>query len=337
MPVPPTLSVLLPVRNGADLLEEAISSLQAQTFEAFELLAVDDGSTDRTAEILREVAGKDPRITVFSQDRLGIVAALEKARGQARGRYLARMDADDVSLPHRFEAQLDLMESDHRIVASGTGVEYFPRTSVRDGALRYEEWLNSLSSHEEIVRDLFVECPLAHPSLMVRSDVMALVGGYRDLGWPEDYDLVFRLWEGGGRFGKVPETLLRWREGPDRLSRTHPSYSEEAFRRCKARYLLRSHLAEGRGVVIGGAGPVGKAFAIELKAQGGKLRAFVDRSPRKQGQEVHGVKVFSPVDAGLFSAEFHLAAVAQPGAREQIRRDLGALGLQEVAGFVAVA
>ena len=333
----PPLSVLLPVRNGEDSLREAIGSLMAKSFSAFEVLVVDDGSTDGTGELLRTLAEEDSRLRVFTQGAKGIVAALEAARARARGRFLARMDADDIAHPDRFQSQLELMASDSRIVATGTGVTYFPREQVRDGSFRYEGWINSLTSHDSMVRDLFVECPLPHPTLLLRADVLALIGGYRENGWPEDYDLILRLWEGGGRFGKVPERLLQWRDGANRLSRTHPAYLEEAFRRCKVHYLLRSHLEGGRGVVIWGAGPVGKAFARELQAQGGKLRAFVDRAPNKLGQEIHGVQVVAPEDAGRFQEDFHLAAVAQPDGREEIREDLRGLGLKEIEDFLAVA
>lgn len=333
----PTLSVLLPVRNGESFLREALSSLIEQSFPAFEILAVDDGSTDATGEVLRAVAREEPRLRVFTQEAKGIVAALELGRSRARGRYLARMDADDIAHPDRFQRQMELIASDSRIAAVGSGVTYFPRTQVRDGALRYECWINSLTSHDSMVRDLFVECPLPHPTLLLRADFLDLVGGYRENGWPEDYDLILRLWEGGGRFGKVPESLLHWREGASRLSRTHPAYSEEAFRRCKVHYLLRSHLVGDRGVVIWGAGPVGKAFARELLAQGGRLRAFVDPAPKKGGQEVHGVRVTAPEDAWQFREEFHLAAVAQPGVREEIREALRGLGLRELEDFLAVA
>jgi glycosyltransferase involved in cell wall biosynthesis len=333
----PTLSVLLPVRNAEKSLREAIGSLLAQSFSAFEILCVDDGSTDGTAELLRRLAKEDSRLRVFSQEPQGIVSALEMARSRARGRYLARMDADDIAHPDRFQSQLDMMASDSRIVASGTGVSYFPRNQVRDGSLRYESWINSVTSHDAMVRDLFVECPLPHPTLLLRADVLKLLGGYRETGWPEDYDLVLRLWEAGGRFGKVPEQFLQWREGPDRLSRTHSTYSEEAFRRCKVHFLLRSHLSGGRGVVIWGSGPVGKAFARELQAQGGRLHAFVDPAPNKLGQEIHGVPVVPPQEAGQFGKEFHLAGVAQPGVREEIREDLRRLGLKEIEDFLAVA
>jgi glycosyltransferase involved in cell wall biosynthesis len=334
---PPPLSVLFPVRNAEKTVQDALDSVLGQSFSSFELLVVDDGSTDRTEEILRGLARKDSRIRLLSQGPLGIVPALEAARAEAKGAFLARMDADDLSLPGRFQEQMDLMSSDRRLVACGTGVSYVPRESVRRGALRYEVWINGLTTHDEIERGLFVECPIPHPTFFLRASALDVVGGYRDRGWPEDYDLVLRLWEAGGRFGKVPGIHLHWREGPGRLSRTAPAYSEESFRRCKVFFLLRTHLRRSRGVVVWGAGPVGKAFARELKRQGGSLVAFVDLDPRKIGQEIHGVPVVPPMDGRRFSEAFHVAAVAKGRAREEIRGALAEAGAVETRDFVAVA
>jgi glycosyltransferase involved in cell wall biosynthesis len=333
----PPLSVLLPVRNGESVVRGALESLARQTFPDFEVIVVDDGSTDGTGEVLRAVSSDDPRVRVFTREPMGVVPALEFARAQASGAYLARMDADDGAFAERFERQMEVMTSDRRIALCGTGIAYFPREIIREGALRYESWINGIASHEDLVRDLFVECPIPHPTFLLRADMVDLVGGYRAIGWPEDYDLVFRLWEGGGRFGKVPEVLLRWREGEDRLSRTHSAYSPEAFRRCKVHFLLRSLLRKGQGVVVWGAGPVGKAFAKELLAQGGTLIAFVDLDPRKVGQTIHGVRVIRPEAALRFGDAFSVAAVGKEGVREEIRGVLRAGGLIENEDFVAVA
>ena len=334
---PPQVSVLLPVRNGEETVSDAIESVLGQSFSSFELLAVDDGSMDETPGILSDFAAADSRIHISSQGPRGIVAALEVARHKARGRYLARMDADDIALPGRLKAQVELMEADPRIVVAGTQVAYFPRDDVRVGALRYERWLNSLTEHEAMVRDIFVECPIPHPTFLLRTRVVELVGGYRNRGWPEDYDLVLRLWEAGGRLGKVPALLLKWREGAARLSRRDEVYSEEAFRRCKVHYLLRTHLAAGRPVVVWGAGPVGKAFARELRAQGGNLGAFVDLDPRKIGQEIHGVPVIPVSEANAFAGAFSVSAVGKGRARQEIRSTLSELGWKELEDFVAVA
>jgi len=337
MTASPQISVLLTVRNGEGVVRQALESLARQTFSDFEVGGVDDGSTDGTGEVLQSMEKEDNRIRVFTREPMGIVPALEFARAQARGPYLARMDADDGAFSERFKRQMELMTSDRRIVLCGTGIAYFPREAVRDGALRYEGWINGLTAHDDLVRDLFVECPIPHPTFLLRADVMDLVGGYRDMGWPEDYDLVLRLWEGGGRFGKVPGVLLRWREGEERLSRTHPAYSGEAFRRCKVHFLLRTHLRKGRGVVVWGAGPVGKAFARELIAQGGTLLAFVDLDPRKVGQEIYGVRVILPAEALRIPGAFSVAAVGKTGGREEIREALREVGRVESKDFVAVA
>jgi glycosyltransferase involved in cell wall biosynthesis len=337
MTASPPISVLLPVRDGEGVVRNALESLSRQTFSDFEVVVVDDGSTDGTGEVLQAMANEDHRIRVFTREPMGIVPALEFARAQARGRYLARMDADDGAFSQRFQRQMELMISDRRMVLCGAGIAYFPREIVRDGAIRYENWINGLTTHDSLVRDLFVECPIPHPTFLLRADVVDLVGGYRDLGWPEDYDLVLRLWEGGGRFGKVPEVLLRWRESEVRLSRTHPAYSGDAFRRCKVHFLLRTHLRKARGVLVWGAGPVGKAFARELIAQGGALLAFVDLDPRKVGQEIHGVRVIQPAEAVRIPGAFSVGAVAKRGGREEIREDLRRAGRVESSDFVAVA
>jgi GT2 family glycosyltransferase len=332
----PPVSVLLPVRDGAPHLDECIASLAAQTEGDFEVIAVDDGSRDRTSELLADWATRDRRVRVHTQRPLGLVAALERARAHARGRWLARMDADDVALPNRLAAQRALMEADPTLSACGGGVRYVPRDAVRGGALRYERWLNALTTPEAIARDLFVECPLAHPTFFMRADAVAAVGGYRDRGWPEDYDLLLRLWRAGGRMTSVPEVVLHWREGAGRLSRVHPAYGADAFRRCKAHHLAASLLA-GRDAVVWGAGPTGKAFARALAREGVRTRAFVDLDPRKIGQVIQDAPVLAPADLKREPGVFCVAAVGQPGAREEIRATLRAGGWREGADCAAVA
>ncbi len=331
----PAISVLLPVRDGAPWLPEAILSLAAQTESDFEVVAVDDGSTDRTAEILKDWASSDPRVRVLRQQASGIVVALERARLEARGRWLARMDADDVCAPNRLARQREHMEQDRSLGACGTFVRYFPRDRVRAGARRYEAWMNASSTRSELERELFVECPIAHPTLFARAEAVRAIGGYRDRGWPEDYDLVLRLWASGAGLEKVPEVLVHWRERPQRLSRTSPTYADGAFVRCKVHFLRETLLGRHRAVVWG-AGPVGKAFARALRRAGTEVAAFVEVDPRKVGQEIHGARVVD-TRAGLGLDGFHLAAVGQPGARAEIRRILASSGRRETSDFIAVA
>jgi hypothetical protein len=325
------------VRDGARHLSQAIASLEAQTDGDFEVVAVDDGSSDATPELLADWKGRDGRVRVLRQDPAGIVAALERARAQARGTFLARMDADDRAEPHRLESQRRLAEADASLAVVGAWIRYFPRTEVRAGARRYESWLNGSAFPEEVERELFVECPLAHPTFFMRAESVDAVGGYRDRGWPEDYDLILRLWAAGGRLAKVPEVLLHWREGADRLHRTDPRYAPDAFVRCKVHHLRRTLLSQGRPVAVWGAGPVGKAFARALTDAGTPVRAFVEVDPRKIGQEIHGAPVLDTEGGLALEGVLHLAAVGQPGARETLRGILSDGGRVEMRDFVAVA
>lgn len=330
------MSVLLPVRDEAAYLAEALSSLSAQTLSDFEVLVVDDGSTDGSAELAEAHARDDPRFRVLGQEPAGIVAALERARDEARGRLIARMDGDDVALPERLEAQVEAF-ADPELAACGGRVSYFPEGAVRDGTRRYECWLNGLVTAEAAARDVFIECPLPHPAMTVRADALAAVGGYRDCGWPEDYDLVLRLWAAGARFRNVETPVLRWRDHEARRSRLDPAYSLEAFVRCKVHHLRATLLPGFPGVLVWGAGPVGKSFARELQAQGSKVAAFVDVDPRKIGHEVHGAPVVSLEDAAAFRESFAVGAVAGEVARAEIREAIAAEGRKDGVDFVAVA
>jgi glycosyltransferase involved in cell wall biosynthesis len=326
----PLVSVLMPVRDEAPYLAEALASLSAQTLEEFEVLVVDDGSRDGSAEIAETHARQDPRFRVVRQHAAGLVSALERARAEARGRYVARMDGDDVALPRRLESQVAALEEDNRLAACGGGIAYFPAGTVREGARRYERWINGLVTVEAAARDVFVECPIPHPTLMASREVLE----YRPCDWPEDYDLVLRLWARGERFRNVDEVVLRWRDHSARLSRTASRYSLDAFVRCKVAHLRATLLRGFERVIIWGAGPVGKSFAREL---GPQVAAFVDVDPRKIGKQVYGVPVVALNAAAAYADAFALGAVAGEEARAEIRAAVTAQGRRDGVDFVAVA
>jgi hypothetical protein len=241
------------------------------------------------------------------------------------------------SLPARLERQLADLASGKADVL-GCQIHYFPEEAVAGGARRYEVWLNELVTPEEHARDLFIECPLAHPTFMMPRALLESVGGYRARGWPEDYDLILRLWRRGARLAKVPERLFLWREAPGRTSRTHADYHADAFRRCKAHHLSRSYLAGGRPALIWGGGPFGKLLARELLAQGVPLRGFVDLSPRRIGQVIYGAPVLSQPEAfRLRGQAFGIAAVGQSGARAEIRAAMAQAGWIETIDFCCAA
>lgn len=332
----PRVSVLLPCRNAVPFLDECIASLDGQTLRNFEVRAVDDDSSDETGAMLDAWAKRNPRVHVLRTAGRGLVSALNRAAAAARAPLLARMDADDIAEPDRLGRQSTFLEARRELAACGTGVRLFPPDRVGSGYARYEAWLNGLREPEELWRDLLVECPIAHPALLVRTSVFRGLGGYRDAGWPEDYDLVLRLHAAGMRAANLAETLLRWRVHEGRHSLSSDRYAPQAFRRCKVHFLREAFLPAGRSLVVWGAGKVGKPLARELRRQGLSVLSFVDLDPRKVGQVVHGAPVLDPPAFSRLAAgprPYVLTAVGSPGARDQIREALSSVGYRDIDDY----
>ena len=332
----PRVSILFPCRDAEKTIGEAIASLESQTFEEFEAIAVDDASSDCTRSILDAWSRRDVRVRIVEGAGNGIVEALQRSVVAASAPVLARMDADDIASPDRIEVQLSLLDARPDLAGCGSRVALFPESEIGSGYRRYESWINSVQSPEDVRKNAFVECPVAHPTLMLRSSVMRAVGGYRDMGWPEDYDLVLRLLAAGAHMANMDATLLRWRASSDRLSLAGPQYRPEAFRRCKVHFLREVVLHPGRDLVVWGAGKVGKPLARELIRQGLRVSGFVDLDPRKIGQVIHGATVLSPDDfarAPSGQRPYVLVAVGSPGVRDEIRQELENCGMEELSDF----
>ena len=329
----PAISVLLPARNAAATLGEALAGVLAQRgAPPFEVVCVDDGSTDATSALLREAAGRDDRIRVVRGEGRGLPAALQLGLRHCRGEFIARMDADDRVHPDRLRLQSALLERDPALGVVGSRVFIFPWL-LSPGLFRLQEWLDSLSSAEDCARERFVDAPLVHPSTTFRRAALEAVGGYRDRGWPEDWDLLPRLVEAGYRIAKAPELLLWWRDSSGRLTRTGRAYSQEALRALRAEHLAAA--LRGRPCEMWGAGPTGKRLARALEARGVRVRRFVDVARRKR--LARGAPVVSPAELGAPGDALLIVAVGAAGAREPIRAALEALGWQQGRDWVFAA
>jgi len=334
-------SVLMPCYNSADTLEEALASVIGQTFEDFEIVVVDDGSTDGTVEILRSWERRDARIVLVLGVHDGIVSALNRGLAACRAPYVVRMDADDRIHPDRIALQVSYLEAHHDVDVVSCKVKGFPDEGVREGFRLYMEWQNSLITNEDIRREMFVESPVPHPSATFRRKRIEQIGGYQDHGWAEDYDLWLRLYLEGVRFYKLPQILLEWREHPQRLTRTDPRYSLENFLRAKAYYLCRGPLIGRDALILWGAGMMGRRISKQLARQGAALVAFIDIDPRKIGRKLRGLPIEDsdeiPVMWRKYKQPALLAAVGARGARPLIRQRLESYGLVEGVDWWSVA
>lgn len=330
------VSILMPVYNAALTLEAAVQSLLRQSMPEFELVIVNDGSTDETPNLLRQFAQRDPRVIVLETPHRGIVAALNEGLQVCRCELIARMDADDICHRDRLAQQVRFMESHPEISVCGSLVKMFPKKNLLGGMLRYEQWLNSLVSPEEIARDIFVESPLAHPSVMLRRNELLDLGGYHESSWVEDYDLWLRYHLHGKRLAKVPKVLLFWRHMPGRVTVTDPRCSLEAFLRAKAHYISVLLARVGRPVVLWGAGQTGRRLLKHLMREGVVPMAIVDVDAKKIGHKLRGVQIVSPEWLAMRDV-FVVTAVSSLGARDLIRKNLARLGFQETRDFICAA
>lgn len=221
----PKVSVVLPVFNAGDYLRSALNSILRQTYSDFELIAINDGSTDGSLQLLQEIAAQDSRVRVISRTNKGLVATLNEGVALAEGEFIARMDSDDIALPTRFAKQIDYLESHPECVAVGS------RVLLIDGdGLPICEFAKAVE-HEDIDSAHMAGegGAIPHPSVIIRKAALQRIGGYREeYLYAEDLDIFLRLAE-IGRVANLPEVLLEYRQHP-----TSIGYSRRATQKRSA-------------------------------------------------------------------------------------------------------
>lgn len=334
----PAISILLPCKNAAATLDECLESIARQTWRDYELLLVDDGSSDGSRALASAWAARDSRILCLGNPGRGLVAALNHGLAAARGRLVARMDADDRMYPERLARQAEFLDRQPHIGLVSCRVRLFPDELVQAGYREYVRWQNRCLSSREIADHIYLESPLPHPSVMLRRRWLERVGGYRDGAFPEDYELWLRLHAAGCRLAKLPEVLLDWRESPGRTSRVDPRYSRDAFDRLRADYLARDPrlLRRRRELAFWGAGRKTRKRCRHLLERGFVPQVWVDIDPRKIGNRLQGVPVVAPDWLRRDPRPFVLCYVSNHGARELIGEELEGMGYRRGCDYLPV-
>jgi glycosyltransferase involved in cell wall biosynthesis len=336
------ISVVLPVYNAVDTIEAAVRSILQQDAPSFELILVDDGSTDGSSHVLDRIAGAPRKFTgsisVIHDSHLGLVPALNAGCEAARGDYIARMDADDTCDPRRLRLQAEFLDSHPEIGVVGAAAT-MPCNGANEGYRRYTAWVNGLSHWRQIRRAQFIESPLIHPTVMFRQEVMEKCGGYREGPFPEDYELWLRWFSHGVRAAALPEQLLTWNDPPHRVSRTPAAVqSRDSFYRVKGAYLARAveYRRQDRPVLIWGAGRRTRrrmeAFGRELSSP---ISAFVDLREGTAPFLERVVPVLAPAQVPPPRDGYIVAAVGSRGVRHQIASFLARRGYQYERDWIA--
>lgn len=317
------ISVVLPCYNAEKTLVACLNSLLTQTWTDFEVVAVDDGSTDASLQILDVFADRDSRVRVFARPHGGVVQAMNFGLELCRGEYVARMDSDDICLPERLALQKAHLDRYPHIGLVGGLVRFGGDSVAGKGYGAYVDWTNSLVSEEDIRLGRFIESPFANPSIMFRKELVSRHGAFYDGPFPEDYEFILRWLDAGVRMDKVTSAVLIWNDPPTRLSRTDPRYAVDAFYRVKSGYLARWLTWRGvRRVAVVGAGRVTRRRALMLEEHGIAITRWLDVDPDKIGHVVNGRPVCAWDGADLPDAEFVLSFVGNRGAGARISHEL---------------
>jgi glycosyltransferase involved in cell wall biosynthesis len=330
------VSILLPAYDAEATLAAALRSIQRQTETRWECVVVDDGSRDATGAIARGFAERDPRFLILGLPHGGLVRALNRGLESCGAPLIARMDADDLMHRERLALQTRALDGDPNLDALGCHVRLFPRAALAEGMRDYERWLCSIDSPARVRAEAFVECPVAHPTLMIRSELLKQVR-YRERGWPEDYDLILRLLAAGRKVSVLPRRLLCWRDGPGRLSRSCPLYAIERFTACKAAFLAAGFLTGSSEYVLWGYGATGKGLRRALLEHDRRPSHIVELHPARLGTRIHGAPVIPPEALETLRPGPIIASVAGAGPRQEIRADLRRMGFREGIDFVCAA
>ena len=227
--ITPLISVVLPVYNGEKYITESVDSILRQSFRNFEFIIINDGSTDNTHQILSEYESKDSRIRLISRPNKGLEASINQGIELAHGEWIARMDADDISLPHRFERQLQRLEQTGADIC-GSWIQFF--------GLKNQDILKYCINDEAIKFQMLFAAPFAHPTVMMRASLLKQLGCYKAEGMNncEDYDLWERAARAGWIMANVPEVLLMYRQHGSQISAVATKKQRELTIEVQKRY-----------------------------------------------------------------------------------------------------
>jgi glycosyltransferase involved in cell wall biosynthesis len=317
------VSILLPCYQAANTLPETLASITHQHFSNFEVIAINDGSTDETLAILKAAATNDERIRVFDLPHQGIVAALNFGLEKASCNFIARMDADDVMHAERLQLQVNFLQQHPETGLVSSLVKHAGNAETQAGYAHYIHWINGICSAEAIAVNRFVESPLAHPSVMFRSELITRYGNYRDGNFPEDYELWLRWLEAGVRMEKIETHLLDWNDLPSRLSRTDKRYDADSFYALKNAYLIRflEDRVRGRRVWLCGAGRIARKHSQSLRVKI-QIAGFIDIDPQKIGRTIENYPVIALEELGKPTENYVISYVGNRHAREWIANEL---------------
>ncbi len=319
----PLISILMPVKNTAEFLPECLDSILNQTLKEWELIAIDDNSSDGSFTILKNYEKKDSRIKIIKNENNGIITSLRLALKNSKGEFITRMDSDDKMSPDKLKLMHDsLSKKEIGFITIGL-VEYFSKNKLGEGYKKYAQWLNTLTLKCENYSEIYRECVIPSPCWMIRKNDLVHCGGFTPDDYPEDYDLCFRFYSNRIKIISVPEILHYWRDHENRSSRNDPNYSDNRFGELKVRHFLNIDYDSEKELFVWGAGNKGKDIVKRLIDKKIKVR-WACNNEKKIGKDIYGISMESSNIIFETKSKQVIIAISNPEEIQKIKKKTSA-------------
>ncbi len=329
----PLVSIIMAVKDTAPYLHDCLNSIINQTYQNWELIAVNDHSTDQTPQILDEFARKDSRIKVFHSSVPKLIPTLQCGYKEVKGTLINRMDSDDKMPDYKIEVLVHEWNKYGKghVIAGGT--EHFvDEGQVGDGFLRYERWLNTVARTSTHYEQIYKECVIPSHCWLIHRDDFDAIGAFDPIVYPEDYDLCFRMYRQGLKVIGIDKILHYWRDRSNRISRTWDEYKDNRYFDLKMRFFYEIDRDRSRPLVLWGAGRNGKDMAKLLQKYDDKFH-WVSNNTKQIGKDIYTVRMQSFSEIPTIKNPQIMIVVSSPEGKKEIQQYLHLWGKKPVKDY----
>lgn len=327
------VSILTPFKNTKAFIADCLKSILEQTYSNWELIIVDDHSTDDSYLVVKYFAEKDSRIKLIKNSGNGIIEALQLAFSISKGEFITRMDSDDIMTPNKLEVLVsNLLNYGKKHVATGL-VSYFSDQGISNGYKKYEHWLNSLTKNGTNYSEIYKECVIASPCWMTYREDLIACEGFNPNRYPEDYDLTFRFYKYQYKCIHSNEVLHLWRDYSYRTSRTHKHYALNYFLDIKLFYFLEIDYNPNKILIVWGAGFKGKKIAQTFIEKNIPFEWICD-NPNKIDRVIYDKKLKSFNFLENITNTQSIITVANENSQKEIKSYMHNLNLKPIEDYI---
>jgi glycosyltransferase involved in cell wall biosynthesis len=322
------ISIIMPFQNTEQYLPACIDSIIAQSYTDWELIAVNDHSSDHSFEVIADYAKRDSRIRVINSKGKNILSALQTGYEVCTGSIIGRMDSDDIMHPRKLELlALKLMASPVKSIVAGS-VKYFTDDGeIGDGFFKYARWLNEIASSGTYWSEIYRECVIPSCCWVMKREQLDLVGAFDGKTYPEDYDFCFRLYKNGFTVVGLTDQVHLWRDRDDRASRTKEQYADNRFLALKAKYFRELDYDSAKSLIIWGAGRNGKDLAKQFTELGLHFQ-WISDNDKKIGKHIYEVEILPTKVLMADGDKQVIIAISNESEKQEIKKRLDSTGFE---------